>query len=328
MRGQQQQIGLNSAADEQAQFPFSNSEHPSGRCEFLPPTAAAWRAAAFSVPSLHGTVSEGTAREQLLIRPTEDGAQVVIDFCACPTCPARFGTESALRAHLKTGLVICGLCGKHYCSETLFQAHWCPLKYSSCNADHKLTAKERRAVHFLLNKAVPVAVRADLFEMEENPKNCIHKKDDGDQQQQQQQKVNESILRVSFLEQASTLLANNNQSLVSSPTRPSSTSGSTSGQSTSSDSTSNLLSRLLLRELRECAFVDQLRMHRDFKRSHCKRCFQNWLSSNVAGGACQIEIKPRPGAIVRVCKNCGAKRRFTTANPSYRSRNEKEGNFA
>uniref|UniRef100_A0A183CQU6 Uncharacterized protein n=1 Tax=Globodera pallida TaxID=36090 RepID=A0A183CQU6_GLOPA len=128
---------------------------------------------------------------------------------------------------------------------------------------------------------------------------------------------------------ASTLLANNNRSLASSPTRPSSSSGSISGQPTnSSGSTSNLLSRLLLRELRECAFVDQLRMHRDFKRSHCKRCFQNWLSSNVAGGACQIEIKPCRGAIVRVCKNCGAKRRFTTANPNYRSRNEKEGNFA
>uniref|UniRef100_A0A183BS83 C2H2-type domain-containing protein n=1 Tax=Globodera pallida TaxID=36090 RepID=A0A183BS83_GLOPA len=139
------------AADEQvpAQFPFSDclarpagsfqkifignwteeAEHPSGRCESLPPTAAAaWRAAAFSVPSLHGTVSEGTAREQLLVRPTEEGAaQIVIDFCACPTCPARFGTESALRAHLKASLVICGLCGKHYCSETLFQAHRCPL---------------------------------------------------------------------------------------------------------------------------------------------------------------------------------------------------------
>ncbi|KAL3069716.1 hypothetical protein niasHS_015950 [Heterodera schachtii] len=167
--------------------------------------------------------------------------------------------------------------------------------------------------------------------MEENSKNETQKKNGGTKQQPkqntQQQRPTEAMLRVSFLEQAATLLANNEED-----ERPSSSTGrgcgTTGGQTVVPNSaghgTPNLLSRLLLRELRECAFVDQLRMHRDFKRSNCKRCFQNWLSIE---GKTQIEVKARPGAIVRICKNCGAERRFPTTNPNYRTRNEKTGHL-
>ncbi|KAL3081816.1 hypothetical protein niasHT_034007 [Heterodera trifolii] len=77
-----------------------------------------------------------TAGETLLMTSTggEDGEEgTAIENgtsalrCCCPTCPAQFGTEKELRAHLKASLVICGFCGKHYCSETHFQSHRCPL---------------------------------------------------------------------------------------------------------------------------------------------------------------------------------------------------------
>jgi len=62
--------------------------------------------------------------------------------------------------------------------------------------------------------------------------------------------LNESVLRMAFLEQAANLL--NTQSNDASPT-------------------CGLLGNLLLREMKEVGNVDQLRMHRDFKRSFCKR---------------------------------------------------------
>jgi RNase P subunit RPR2 len=62
--------------------------------------------------------------------------------------------------------------------------------------------------------------------------------------------LNESILRISFLEQAASLLTSQNHLAMP---------------------TNDLLGRLLLRELREISYVDQLRIHRDLKRSFCKK---------------------------------------------------------
>ena len=116
--------------------------------------------------------------------------------------------------------------------------------------------------------------------------------------------LNESVLRMAFLEQAANLL--NTQSNDASPT-------------------CGLLGNLLLREMKEVGNVDQLRMHRDFKRSFCKRCFKNWLPDNT--GKAPFKIKENDSKMIAViCKSCQNEKRLALT-PKYESRNEKAGHM-
>uniref|UniRef100_A0A915E016 Uncharacterized protein n=1 Tax=Ditylenchus dipsaci TaxID=166011 RepID=A0A915E016_9BILA len=93
-------------------------------------------------------------------------------------------------------------------------------------------------------------------------------------------RVNESMLRLSFLEQAARLLAV--QSLIK-------------------DDIASLLSKNYVKELREISFAEQLRMDTEFKRTICKKCHRMWVSNNKKP---TISISKGRKKIYRKCMDC------------------------
>uniref|UniRef100_A0A915D8D7 Uncharacterized protein n=1 Tax=Ditylenchus dipsaci TaxID=166011 RepID=A0A915D8D7_9BILA len=111
-------------------------------------------------------------------------------------------------------------------------------------------------------------------------------------------RVNESMLRLSFLEQASRLLA---------------------VQSSEKDDIASLLSKNYVKEVREISFAEQLRMDTEFKRTICKRCHRMWVFNSKLPA---ISISKGRKKIYRKCLDCNAQCGFVL-NTSYQAKNEK-----
>jgi len=114
--------------------------------------------------------------------------------------------------------------------------------------------------------------------------------------------INESVLRLSFLEQAAALVTSS---------------------STSRTDAYNALSKLYVKEIRQICNVEQLRMHREFKRSVCKKCHRIW---SIPDRTCEpsffVKKSRMKRALWRVCGDCQRATRFI-ADPNYLSRNER-----
>ncbi|CAK5085241.1 unnamed protein product [Meloidogyne enterolobii] len=140
------------------------------------------------------------------------------------------------------------------------------------------------------------------------------------QKQQFSKQLNAQTLRNSFLEQAAYLL----NSITTSPVQQEETNKKSK---TTEANSYNLLARLTLREVRELCFVDQIRMHKDFKRNYCKRCFNCWLAPESGKNFFSLKIKQisKQKTIVLKCQSC-QNNKTIPFNVNYKSRNEKMNN--
>nr|CAD2172239.1 unnamed protein product [Meloidogyne enterolobii] len=140
------------------------------------------------------------------------------------------------------------------------------------------------------------------------------------QKQQFSKQLNAQTLRNSFLEQAAYLL--------NSITCGDQQQEETNKKSKTTEANSyNLLARLALREVRELCFVDQIRMHKDFKRNYCKRCFNCWLAPESGKNFFSLKIKQisKQKTIVLKCQSC-QNNKTIPFNVNYKSRNDKMNN--
>ncbi|KAI1701760.1 RNAse P rpr2/Rpp21/SNM1 subunit domain-containing protein [Ditylenchus destructor] len=92
----------------------------------------------------------------------------------------------------------------------------------------------------------------------------------------------EQILRMSFLEQAALLLAQ---------------------QSTSIDDTPSQLSKIYVKEIREISYAELIQLDTQFKRNICKKCFRIWAP--VAGKYQTMSFRKGRKRIYRKCLDCG-----------------------
>ncbi|KAI1701762.1 RNAse P rpr2/Rpp21/SNM1 subunit domain-containing protein [Ditylenchus destructor] len=109
----------------------------------------------------------------------------------------------------------------------------------------------------------------------------------------------EQILRMSFLEQAALLLAQ---------------------QSTSIDDTPSQLSKMYVKEIREISYAELIQLDTQFKRNICKKCFRIWAP--VAGKYQTVSFRKGRKRIYRKCLDCGKTTGFV-ADPKFVPRNEK-----
>ncbi|KAL7072434.1 hypothetical protein ACQ4LE_008763 [Meloidogyne hapla] len=133
------------------------------------------------------------------------------------------------------------------------------------------------------------------------------------QKQQFTKQINAQTLRNSFLEQAAYLL---NSTSVQEQNNKNTT--------TETKDSYNLLARLALREVRELCFGDQIRMHKDFKRNYCKKCFNCWMAPESEKNNFSVKIKKisKQKTIVLKCQSCQITKTIPF-NVNYKSRNEK-----
>ncbi|CAK5120922.1 unnamed protein product [Meloidogyne enterolobii] len=139
------------------------------------------------------------------------------------------------------------------------------------------------------------------------------------QKQQFSKQLNAQTLRNSFLEQAAYLLNSITCGVQQEETNKKS--------KTTEENSYNLLARLALREVRELCFGDQIRMHKDFKRNYCKRCFNCWLAPESGKNFFSLKIKQisKQKTIVLKCQSC-QNNKTIPFNVNYKSRNEKVNN--
>lgn len=112
-------------------------------------------------------------------------------------------------------------------------------------------------------------------------------------------RARESTFRLSFLEQAALILAQ---------------------QSVSKDDILSHLSKVYLKNLQEISYAEQIQLSTDFKRNICKKCFRIWTTT--CGRQPVISIGKGRKKVYRKCLDCGETTGFV-ANPKYLSRNEK-----
>ncbi|CAK5049853.1 unnamed protein product [Meloidogyne enterolobii] len=145
------------------------------------------------------------------------------------------------------------------------------------------------------------------------------------QKQQFSKQINAQTLRNSFLEQAAYLL----NSITTSPVQQQKEEEEKQNDKNNKkeNNSYNLLARLALREVRELCFGDQIRMHKNFKRNYCKRCFNCWLAPESGKNFFSLKIKQisKQKTIVLKCQSC-QNNKTIPFNVNYKSRNEKVNN--
>lgn len=134
-------------------------------------------------------------------------------------------------------------------------------------------------------------------------------------------KINESILRVGFLEQAAQLLATKSRfnffnfltsfhisKLIFLLLGKSKNDGI------------SLLSKNYMNELKEVRFVQQILLDKTIQRNFCRKCKRIWITNNSGDNGMMIKITKKH--LFRYCTDCGASTKFVR-NENYKSRNEK-----
>lgn len=130
--------------------------------------------------------------------------------------------------------------------------------------------------------------------------------------------VSESCLRVSFLEQAAKILIQQSKTVFDKKFLLEHQFIMHLGKK--NNDTLNALSKKYLKEQREICYGEQLRMHRNFKRSLCKKCHRIWIPNAAGNSALKIEKGRKK--IKRTCTDCNTTKAFAL-NFKYLSRNEK-----
>ncbi|KAH7698269.1 RNAse P, partial [Aphelenchoides avenae] len=120
------------------------------------------------------------------------------------------------------------------------------------------------------------------------------------QQKKQEPRVSETALRVSFLQQAATVLC---------------------AASSQRDDALNALSKWYMREQREVCFVEQTQVDKDAKRAVCRKCRRIWVPDR--SGRPPLTIRKGRQKIWATCGGCDAAKGLPL-NTKYRSRNEKQ----